>query len=119
MSDYQQNRSMTPTSPVEVDDDPGKTLIHTMVNLTDQQGGPPLEEVTLWAYNADNAAQVLDVIFQGDSTIAVSIAANTIVKILDGAVFQYDPDATLPGAIQASNITKADKLFVWGTFTRA
>lgn len=114
MSNYQQNRPFS-SIPVIVAVAPG-TVIHTFANLSDSIGGPPLEEITLWANNTDAAPQTLDIDVQG-VTMSIPIPGQSTVQVFDKQVFKYG-GALTSGTIVCTNATNGGDLLVWGYFTR-
>lgn len=119
MSDYQQARPFPATlnAPAVAPTVAPATVLLTLPNLDASLGGPPIAQVTLFAFNADTAsAQVLEVSVQGQ-TLELSVPAGAVVKVFDAQPFVFD--SATSGQITVLNATGSADLAVWGSFFAA
>jgi heme A synthase len=90
----------------------GGTTVHTFDATTTANGGPYMDEVSLFVNNPTAGALNVTVVVLGGATIVFALAARTT-----GQIFTEQPFRLSGGTIICSEATAA--LVAWGWFTRS
>lgn len=92
------------------------TVVHTTDASTAVNGGPYLDEITLWLNNAHTAAQIASVTI-GGVQLDFTIPAGTSLKVLDEVPLRGAAAGT-GATVTVGNVTQAADLTAYGYITR-
>jgi heme A synthase len=90
------------------------TVVHTLDASAVKNGGPYMDEVTLFLHNITAFAAVATVAVTGGSSILVTVAARSILLVLD-----EEPYRLSGGTITVSGGGQGSDFVAWGWFTRS